>query len=152
MRKVAEGSALRENLDLTALANARLRLAEGLQRYQLDTCDAQIRDGLIQRFEFTYEICHRTLKRYLETVSATPDEYDTMPFADLIRSGNEQGLLRSGWPVWKSYREMRSKTSHTCDESTAVEVAAGIPDFLEEAGYLLAQLQQRVNGPGGKSV
>lgn len=44
---------MRENLDLTALANARLRLAEGLARYQLDTRDAQIRDGLIQRFEFT---------------------------------------------------------------------------------------------------
>ena len=135
-----------EELDLTPLVNARLRLAEGLARYQLDIHDAQIRDGLIQRFEFTYEISHRTLKRYLETVSATPGEYDTMPFADLIRSGNEQGLLRSGWPVWKGYREMRSKTSHTYDEGTAIEVASGIPDFLEEACYLLAQLQQRAAG------
>ena len=135
-----------EELDLTPLVNARLRLAEGLARYQLDIHDAQIRDGLIQRFEFTYEISHRTLKRYLETVSATPGEYDTMPFADLIRSGNEQGLLHSSWPVWKGYREMRSKTSHTDDEGTAIEVASGIPDFLEEARYLLAQLQQRAAG------
>ncbi len=75
-----------------------------------------------------------------------------MPFADLIRSGSEQGLLRSGWPVWKGYREMRGKTSPAYDEGTAVEVAAGIPDFLEEASYLLDQLHLRVNGPGGKSV
>ncbi|MFN3829815.1 MAG: nucleotidyltransferase substrate binding protein [Tepidimonas ignava] len=25
------------------------------------------RDGLVQRFEFTYEVAHRLLKRYLET-------------------------------------------------------------------------------------
>ncbi|NBW44125.1 MAG: nucleotidyltransferase, partial [Betaproteobacteria bacterium] len=45
-------------LDLTPLSNAVNRLGEGLVRYQVDTKDAQIRDGLIQRFEFTYEISH----------------------------------------------------------------------------------------------
>ncbi|WP_268887572.1 nucleotidyltransferase substrate binding protein [Kingella kingae] len=43
------------------------RLQEGWQRYLQDTSDTQIRDGLIQRFEFTYEISHKILKRYLPT-------------------------------------------------------------------------------------
>lgn len=132
-----------DGLDLTPLINALQRLAEGLARYQVDTTDAQIRDGLVQRFEFTYEISQRMLKRYLESVSATPGEYDAMPFADIVRSGNEQGLLRGDWSHWKRYREMRGKTSHTYDERTAVEVVAGIPEFLLEAEYLLKQLQSR---------
>ena len=85
-------------LDLTALRNALQRLSEGLQRYERDTGDTQIRDGLVQRFEFTYEISHRTLKRYLEFTAATPAEYDAMPFSDMIRTANEQGLLLGDWP------------------------------------------------------
>jgi hypothetical protein len=38
---------------------------------------------------------------------------------------------------------MRSKTSHTYDEGIALQVVAGIPDFLAEARYLLEQLQTR---------
>ena len=133
-------------LDLSPLSNAVNRLAEGLARYQQDTSDTQIRDGLIQRFEFTYEISHKMLKRYLEYASPTPAEYDDMPFADIIRSANEQGLLHGNWGAWKSYREMRGKTSHTYDEEIAVEVVEGIPGFLEEARYLLAKLQERMAG------
>ena len=132
-----------ESLDSMSLLNARQRLSEGFACYQLDTTNAQIRDGLIQRFEFTYEISQRMLKRYLGSVSATPGGYDAMPFADIIRSGNEQGLLRGDWSHWKACREMRSKTSHTWNEQTAIEVVTDIPQFLEDAAYLLQQLQAR---------
>ena len=54
-----------DTIDLSPLERAVNRLSEGWIRYQLDTSDLQIRDGLIQRFEFTYEISHKTLKRYL---------------------------------------------------------------------------------------
>ena len=57
-----------DHLDVTPLARAAHRLAEGLARYERDTTDEQVRDGLIQRFEFTYEVSHKTLKRYLEMV------------------------------------------------------------------------------------
>jgi hypothetical protein len=81
-------------LDTTPLANAVARLEEGLARYRSDTTDTQIRDGPIQRFELTYEISHKLLKRHLELTAATPEEIDRMGFADLIRTANEQGLLR----------------------------------------------------------
>ena len=130
-------------LDLTPLTNALQRLAEGIERYRSDIADTQIRDGLIQRFEFTYEISHKILKRYLESASASQVAFDTMPFADLIRTGNEQGLLLGNWTDWKRYREMRSRTSHAYDEQIALGVVEGIPAFLAEAEYLLSQLQQR---------
>ena len=130
-------------IDLIPLERAINRLDEGWARYQRDVSDLQIRDGLIQRFEFTYEISHRMLKRYLEFTSATPTQYDTMSFADLIRSGNEHGLLLGIWPDWKRYRDMRAKTSHSYDEGIASEVVAGILPFLAEARYLLAQMKAR---------
>ncbi|WP_019676352.1 nucleotidyltransferase substrate binding protein [Arsukibacterium perlucidum] len=132
------------SFDISPLLNAIARLQEGWQRYQLDISDIQIRDGLVQRFEFTYEISHKMLKRYLEHSSASPEQFDVMPFADLIRSANEQGLLKSDWPAWRGYRDMRSKTSHTYDEDIALQVVAGIPAFISEAEFLASQLQQRL--------
>ena len=134
---------MNDKLNLAPLENAVSRLTEGLARYEKDITDTQIRDGLIQRFEFCYEISHKMLKRHLEAVSPTPEQFDAMAFADLIRSANEQGLLLGDWSSWKIYREMRSKTSHTYDEEIATEVVQGIPAFLEEARHLLKQLQER---------
>ncbi|OGR38340.1 MAG: nucleotidyltransferase [Desulfovibrionales bacterium GWA2_65_9] len=130
-------------LDLTALENAVARFDEGLKTLGEHPEDTLMRDGVIQRFEFTYELAHKMLKRYLETTSANPAQFDSMVFADLIRTGNEQGLLRSGWDAWRTYRHARSQTSHTYDEAKAVQVAAGLSGFLEEARHLLAQLKAR---------
>ena len=130
-------------LDVESLINAAQRLEEGQARYQKDESDIQIRDGLVQRFEFTYELSHKMLKRYLELNSANPTQFDQMTFADLILTGNEQGVLASDWMVWKNFREMRSSTSHAYDEAIALKVVSGIPDFLEEVKFLLHQLQVR---------
>lgn len=129
-------------LELKPLADAVLRLEEGLARCTREPDDAQVRDGLVQRFEFTYELSHKFLKRHLERVSPNPEELDRMAFADLVRTGNEQGLLLGDWPAWRGYREMRSRTSHTYDEATARIVVAGIPAFLVEARYLLDRLRK----------
>ena len=133
-----------DKLNTSPLERAIDRLSEGWDRYQSDTSDAQIRDGLIQRFEFTYEISHKLLKRHLEANSANPAEYDEMSFQDLIRSGNEQNLLLGTWTDWKRYRNMRSKTSHTYDENIANEVVSGIPEFLTETRHLLVQIKKRL--------
>lgn len=131
-------------LDITPLKNVFFRLEEGLTRYQSDITDLQIRDGLIQRFEFTYELSHKMLKRYLEATAANPEEFDTMTFQDLIRTGNEKGLLLGDWTDWRRYRDMRSRTSHTYDEETALQVVAGIPAFLAEAAFLVQSLQKQL--------
>ena len=128
-------------LDLTPLDNAIARLDEGWTRYQRDVSDIQIRDGLIQRLEFTYEISHKMLRRFLELTSANPAEFDGMAFQDMIRTGNERGLLLGDWPAWRKYREMRSRTSHTYDEEVAIEVVKGIPAFQREAAHLLQRLR-----------
>jgi hypothetical protein len=90
-------------LDATSLANSVRRLREGLARCEREPADEQLRDGLIQRFEFTFELSHKMLRRYLRETAAVPDEFERMPFADLIRTGNAQGLLRADWPAWRRF-------------------------------------------------
>lgn len=131
-------------IDISPLEKSIARLDEGLTRYQQHRKDTQLRDGLIQRFEFTYELSHKMLKRYLRLTSANPQLFDDMPFQDLIRLGNTQGLLHDDWPIWRKYREMRTKTSHTYDEEVALEVVTSIPDFLKEAVYLHEQLKKHL--------
>lgn len=130
-------------LTIQPLTNAVIRLQEGWQRYLQDTSDTQIRDGLIQRFEFTYEISHKILKRYLENASADPTQFDLMNFQDIIRTANEQNLLLGNWADWKQYRDMRARTSHTYDEETAIAVVQGIEKFLAEAQFLQQKLQEK---------
>lgn len=127
-------------LDFSPLVKAVTRLDEGLKRYLRDTSDAQIRDGLIQRFEFTYDIAHKMLRRALEAGAANPEEVDRMGFPELIRTASEQGRIASNWAAWRTWREMRNITSHTYDEAKALLVVAGIPGFLDEARALAERL------------
>jgi nucleotidyltransferase substrate binding protein (TIGR01987 family) len=129
-------------LSIEPFEKAIVSLEQALDRHALDTSDDLIRDACIQRFEFTYELAHKMLKRFLEATSANPDEFDTMTFQDLIRSGNERGLLRSDWSRWKDYRTARGTTSHTYDEAKAREVFAIVPDFLSEARFLRERLRE----------
>lgn len=124
--------------------NAVERLRQVLERHRREFDDDQVRDGLIQRFKFTYELSHRMLRRYLRHVAASLEEFDRMPFQDLIRSGNEQGLLLSDWPAWRRFRDMRARSSHTYAAAVAAQVVAGVPDFLAEAIHLRDQLARRL--------
>ena len=132
-------------IDISPLERAIARLEEALDIYQRDTSQTLIRDGLVQRFEFAFDLSYRLLKRYLGENAAAPADIDAMNFADQIRTGNEHGLLLGNWPRWKAFRDMRAKTSHTYNEITALEVVAGIPAFLDEARYLRDRLRERQN-------
>ncbi len=83
------------------------------------------------------------LRRYLKDASASPDAFASMAFAELIRSGNEQGLLRSDWGRWKAYRQARTDSSHTYDEKKAIAVYAIAAEFVEEARFLYHKLMER---------
>ena len=127
-------------LDFTSLRNALARLKEGDARYESDVSDIQIRDGLIQRYEFTYEISHKMLKRHLEMTSANPEAFDALPFADLIRTGNEQSLLKSDWTAWKVFREMRALANNALEDQAALEIVKIIPMFIEEIQFFISQI------------
>jgi nucleotidyltransferase substrate binding protein (TIGR01987 family) len=129
-------------LDLSSLKKAINALNRALNEYEKNPSEF-VKDSCIQRFEFTYELSHKFIKRYLEITEANPDEIEEMSFQQLIRRATEKGLLLSDWETWKDYRKSRGKTSHTYDEDTATEVFEAIPDFLKEAEYLYKCLEER---------
>ncbi len=131
-------------LDLTPLAKSISSLDVALKEYAKDTSNEFVRDSCIQRFEFTYDLSHKMLKRFLEMTEANPEVFDQMSFQDIIRTGDEKGLLLNGWDVWAGYRRARNITSHTYDKDKAIEVMSIIPDLFEEAMFLISKLQERL--------
>lgn len=129
-------------MDYAPLGKAIQRLREGLRALEQEPGNELYRDAVIQRFEFTYGLCASYMARFLARASAVPME-SKMSFPTLIRTAAEAGLLRSGWEHWYAFREARNLTSHTYDEDKARVVLAQIPEFTEEAEYLLAQLVRR---------
>lgn len=103
----------------------------------------QFRNSVIQCFEFTYELSHKMLTRYLEETAANPEEIDLSTFQNIIRIGSEKGLLLSDWSQWRDYRHARSNSSHTYNRSKAEAVYEIAFDFLKEAKYLHQQLLNR---------
>lgn len=130
------------NLNLDSFEKAIQSLEKAWLAHQADPEDEFIRDACLQRFEYTYALCGKFLERYLRTSALIPSEIDLMSFANLIRTGCEQGLLKSEWATWKQYREKRNVLSHTYDGEKALEIIQVIPHFLEDAKFLLNQLKK----------
>jgi len=130
-------------LKLESFFNAVARLEESLCRCAQEPEDAQLRDGLIQRFEFTYEMAFHLLKRAVERSASSQEVVGSLDFGEVVRQGWNLGLLREGVAAWRSFRQRRNVMSHTYNEANAIEVCAEIPRFLAEAKFLLSQLEKR---------
>src|SRR4051812_7430111 len=96
-------------IDFSSLKKALVSLKKALTRSQENPSDDELRDACIQRFEYTYELCWKMLKRTLTQESANPSDIDHMSFKELIRSGAEHGIL-DNVEKWFIYRELRNLT------------------------------------------
>lgn len=130
-------------IDFTSLQLAIKSLREALDTYQTDKTNTFVRDASIQRFEYTYELCHKMLKRFLEATEPNSADIDTMTFQTLIRTGAEKGLLKNSWDKWSEYKNARNLTTHTYNEKMALAVCSILPEFLTEAEHLSAELVKR---------
>ncbi|MGB1092199.1 MAG: nucleotidyltransferase substrate binding protein [Oceanobacter sp.] len=127
------------NLDLSPLTRALNSLDRAVSRSLREPEDEEVRDSVIQRFEYTYELCWKMLKRQLEMDSASPAEVDSLSFRDLIRSGAERGYIQDP-SAWFVFREMRNITSHTYNAEKAKKVHRSAIEFAEHARSLLEKL------------
>lgn len=134
-----------EIIDLTSFSNALNSLIEVIAVYNSDKNNLITRDSMIQRFEYTYSLSLKMLKRYFSVSAFAGDNIEGMTFNEMIRSANKMGLLRSNLEKWDEYRQKRNKTSHTYDEQTALEVVAIIDDFKTEAEFLLSKLEEKIS-------
>jgi nucleotidyltransferase substrate binding protein (TIGR01987 family) len=139
-------------LDLGSLRAATQALANAVDVVsspEFAAADPRWRDtlvaGLVQHFEFTFELCWKMLKRQLEREVPSPSELDGLSYRELIRLGHQRGLIQAVEP-WFEFRELRNITAHTYARDKALKVASGAPALLMQARALLGTIESRNHG------
>ena len=97
-----------------------------------------VRDGLIQRFEFTYELAWKTTKEYLQDLGIV----DKNSPKAVIKEAYAQKLIvnEKNWLLMLNDRNM---TSHVYKEEMAQEIAERITKYyIKEFDDLLEKLQK----------
>lgn len=107
-----------------------LKALRQLERACQQPFDEFIRDSVIQRFEFTYELAWKMLKLRLQVESVEANSP-----RQVFQEALQVGLIHDG-NSWSEMQRMRNLTSHTYDESLAEQVYA----FIAQEG--LARLRQ----------
>lgn len=98
-----------------------------------------IRDSLIQRFEFTYELTHKTLREFMKYLGVTLEN----SFPRTIFKKAYVNNLISDDKVWINLLEDRNSTSHIYNENLADEVANRIVKYYVDAiGELVDNLEK----------
>jgi nucleotidyltransferase substrate binding protein (TIGR01987 family) len=92
--------------------------------------DDILKEGLIQRFEYTHELAWNVIKDFLED-AGNANIYGSR---DATRAAFAAGLIAEG-EVWMDMIKSRNQTSHTYNEATADAIYAKIiteyhPAFL----------------------
>ncbi len=137
-------------LNLDALRDALASLGDGLEVVSdADWFNQQSRKvqntlvaGVIQNFEFVYEVGFKMIRRQIELEAASPTEVDESNFRDVLRVAAEKGLI-SNVEAWFRYRQMRNITAHTYNHEKAQQVYQGTLIFINDARALLASLDAR---------
>ncbi len=105
----------------------RLRLAVSIVSEQTSgeddmELDDLLKEGLIQRFEYTHELAWNVMKDYAEYQGYT----DIRGSRDAFRKAFEMGLITD--KSWMESIADRNRTSHNYDDETAEEIYVAIVD------------------------
>ena len=116
--------------------NAFIKLKEGTQKGNPD--DLEI-DGVLQRFEFTFELAWKTLKDYMEYQGfsnkiGSPRE--------IIQQAFKHGLIEDG-ETWIKMMLSRNALSHLYDENTSRKIYEEIKkQYIELLETLIEKLKK----------
>ena len=100
-----------------------------------------LKAGVIQHFEFTYEMAWKYIKRWLEKNYGS-QAVDGVTRRELFRLAAEHRLI-DDVDQWMLFHRARNQTSHTYDEQIALEVYDNAMQFLPVVNHLYQQLQDK---------
>ena len=95
--------------------------------------------GVIQRFEYTFELCWKSIRRALLFLGRSDVSGSPRP---LFRDALEEQFIQDVEP-WFGYLEARNTTSHIYNADQAERVFNAIQGFPADAESLLRALMQR---------
>ena len=119
-----------DEIIITPLVKAYKTLDSGLEKAKSEL----EKDGVIQRFEYTYELLWKTLKRVLEHKGISLKNP-----RDVFRESAAQDLLDSP-EFWFSVIKKRNLTTHIYSEEYSYEVYDFLPEFTEETSKIINKL------------
>ena len=96
-----------------------------------------VRDATIQRFEYTFELSWKLIKRFLESHQNTIEP----SIKNIFREAGKLGLIDSV-EDWFGYLNARNLTSHTYNETTAEEVFLTAIKFEKSVQFLKDRLEK----------
>lgn len=114
--------------------NALERLKEAVKQGDSDI----IIDGILHRFEFTFELAWKTVKDYLEYLGITNKVGSPR---EIIQTGYKQGIIEDG-ESWIKMMLSRNSLSHIYDEKTSREIYEYI---VSEYIDLFEKLKKKLN-------
>lgn len=129
-------------MDFSPLQKALASLEVAIDRSKQCPTDKELRDAVIQRFEYSFELSYKFLKRVLELESPNPQYVDQLSYKDLLREAGEKGILTK-FESWVVFRDQRDITSHTYNEKKAESVYRTALEFFPAAVELANILMSR---------
>lgn len=119
--------------------NALQKLKQGINRY--DGSDDLARDGLIKRYEFTFELSWKTLKAIFEEEGLLGLNSPKLVLKEAYSSG-----LIDNEAIWLDMLKDRNLTSHMYNEEVAIKISDNIRDiYVDEFTKLAIGLAKRIN-------
>lgn len=113
------------------------------------TCDSRpelspldrdaIRESVIQRFEVTYHVLWKAIKRYMMFTLGLPDIPNSPK--PILRLAYENGMLSKDIAFWLTIADARVATSHDYSSIKADTCIELIPAFLDAIQPVIRQLE-----------
>ncbi|HHV14974.1 MAG TPA: nucleotidyltransferase [Gelria sp.] len=123
---------------LSNFKNALQRLKEAVEQFKQDNTNDLLRDGLIQRFEFTYELAWKTTREYLKELGIV----DRNSPKTVFKEAYAQKIIIDE-TNWLLMLKDRNTMSHMYSEELSQEIARRITDsYLSEFELLLSKLEK----------
>jgi nucleotidyltransferase substrate binding protein (TIGR01987 family) len=97
------------------------------------------RDGVIQRFEYTFELCWKSIRSLLLAMGRAEVSSSPKP---LLRDALEENIIDDIKP-WFAYLQARNHSTHTYNELNADDVYKLALQFPKAARQLLSQLKAK---------
>lgn len=97
------------------------QLTKFIQKEHLNELELQ---GLVQSFEYNYELAWNTIKDYFEEQGET----EIHGSRDAIRLAFKRGIIEEG-DIWMEMIKSRALTSHTYNEDTVIEITSKIKNI-----------------------
>lgn len=126
-----------ERLDFSSLLGAVTRLEEA---FGTEPGNGLERDGCIQRFEYTCELCWKLVRRQLMLMDA--GDADLLGRKELFREAARCGLIDDP-EGWFAVQKARNMTNYNYDEDMADKAYATAKEFLPQARWELQELMER---------